>query len=101
MARRVLSQAARDLYLAAYPVGPTEGSVAFAEWMTRAKVHAREVAAQLGCTALSVRTWASGRRVPTIELARRIEALTGVPIAAWVRPRPSAIEAATTTGGKR
>jgi transcriptional regulator with XRE-family HTH domain len=101
MATRVLSQAARELYLAAYPVGPTEGSVALAAWMTSTSTHAREVAAQLGCTALSVRSWASGRRVPTIELARRIEALTGVPIAAWVTLRPPAIEAAATTGGKR
>jgi len=85
MATRVLSEAARDLYRAAYPVGPTTGSTAFAAWMKRPGMSAREVAAKLGCTELSVRSWASGRRVPTIELARRIEALTGIPIAAWVQ----------------
>ncbi len=66
MTKRVLSQAARDLYRAAYPVGPTLGSTAFVAWMMVANVHTREVAARLGCTGLSVRSWASGRRVPTM-----------------------------------
>ena len=39
---------------------------------------------QIACTSASVAAWASGRRVPTIELARRIERLAGIPIAAWV-----------------
>ncbi len=89
MTTRVLSQAARDLYRAAYPVGPTLGSTRFAVWMAGTPMSTREVAAKLGCTELSVRSWASGRRVPTIELARRIEALTGTPIAAWVEPLPT------------
>jgi transcriptional regulator with XRE-family HTH domain len=84
MTTRVLSAAARDLYRAAYPVGPTAGSSAFAVWAKRPGISVREIAAKLGCTELSVRSWASGRRVPTIEAARRIEALTGIPIAAWV-----------------
>jgi hypothetical protein len=84
MTRKLLSQAARDLYRAAYRLGPTVGSTSFATWMATANMHTREVAAHLGCTDLSVRTWATGRRVPTIELARRIELLTSIPIAAWV-----------------
>jgi len=89
MATRVLSEAARDLYRAAYPIGPTVGSTRFAVWMGATPMHTREVAAKLGCTELSVRSWASGRRVPTIELARRIEMLTGIPIATWVTVLPS------------
>lgn len=84
MTTRVLSQAARDLYRAAYPIGPTVGSTAFAAWLREVNLHTRDIAAKLGCTELSVRSWASGRRVPTIELARRIELLTAIPIAAWV-----------------
>ncbi len=100
MTKRVLSQAARDLYRAAYPVGPTLGSTAFVAWMMVANVHTREVAARLGCTELSVRSWASGRRVPTIELARRIETLTEIPIAAWVKPRPTASAPERRGGGR-
>jgi|HubBroStandDraft_1064217.scaffolds.fasta_scaffold416029_2 transcriptional regulator with XRE-family HTH domain len=84
MSTRLLSEAARDLYRAAYPVGPTVGSTAFVAWLRESSISAREAALKLGCTELSVRSWASGRRVPVIELARRIEALTGIPIAAWV-----------------
>lgn len=85
MTTRVLSKTARNLYRAAYPVGPTTGSTAFATWMAESKLSAREVATRLGCTELSVRSWAAGRRVPTIELARRIEAMAAIPIAAWVQ----------------
>jgi transcriptional regulator with XRE-family HTH domain len=88
MTTRVLSEAARELYRAAYPVGPTVGSTTFAGWMKRPGTSVREIAGKLGCTELSVRSWASGRRVPTIELARRIEALTGITIAAWVQVPP-------------
>ena len=91
MTTRVLSQAARDLYRAAYPIGPTLGSTTFSTWMREVKMPAREIAVKLGCTELSVRSWASGRRVPTIELARRIEMLTGTPIAAWVEVTPSSM----------
>jgi plasmid maintenance system antidote protein VapI len=85
MTTRAPSEAARDLYRAAYPVGPTVGSTTSAAWMKQPGTSAREVAHKLGCTELSVRSWASGRRVLTIELARRIEHLTDIPIAAWVR----------------
>jgi hypothetical protein len=81
---RNLSQAARDLYAAAYPVGPTTGSMAFTAWMRKGNLAPRDVAAKILCTEISVRAWASGRRVPTIELARRIELLADIPIAAWV-----------------
>jgi transcriptional regulator with XRE-family HTH domain len=107
MTTRVLSQQARDLYRAAYPIGPTLGSTTFAAWMAETSMSTREVAVKLGCTELSVRSWASGRRVPTIELARRIEALTGTPIAAWVEVTPSPMAAShvetsepTTNGGR-
>lgn len=81
---RVLSQAARDLYRSAFPVGPTVGSTAFRDWMTIGRFTPRDVAVRIKCTEITVRAWASGRRVPTIELARRIELLTGIRIAAWV-----------------
>jgi transcriptional regulator with XRE-family HTH domain len=93
MTTRVLSRAARDLYRAAYPIGPTLGSTTFAAWMREVNMPAREIAMKLGCTELSVRAWASGRRVPTIELARRVEALTGTAIAAWVEVTPSPMAA--------
>jgi hypothetical protein len=89
MSTRVLSQQARDLYRAAYPIGPTLGSTTFAAWMREVNMPAREIAVKLGCTELSVRSWAAGRRVPTIELARRIEMLTGIPIASWVEIKPA------------
>ena len=81
---RVLSQAARDLYRAAYPVGPTTGSAMLSEWMKTPGFSIRDTATKIGCTEASLRAWAHGRRVPTIELARRIEALANIPIAAWV-----------------
>lgn len=80
----MLSQAARDLYKAAFPVGPTVASVAFAKWMKDERLTPRDVAAKIHCTEMSVRAWASGRRVPTIELARRIEQASGIPVIAWV-----------------
>jgi transcriptional regulator with XRE-family HTH domain len=83
---RMLSQAAREMYKAAFPVGPTAASMAFATWMKDNGLTPRDVAARVQCTEMSVRSWASGRRVPTIELARRIEVLTGIPIACWVKP---------------
>jgi hypothetical protein len=90
--RRTLSRTARDLYAAAYPVGPTTGSTALAAWMTNNERSAYDVAAHIQCTAVSVRAWASGRRVPTIELARRVERLAGIPIAAWVEIVPTAAD---------
>jgi transcriptional regulator with XRE-family HTH domain len=72
------------VYRAVYPVGPTTGSTMFAEWMRKSGLAMRDIAAKLGCTEASLRGWASGRRVPTIEFARRIQDLTAVPIAAWV-----------------
>jgi len=81
---KVLSQAARDLYRAAYPVGPTTASMAFALWMKDAALTPRDVASRINCTEMSVRAWASGRRVPTIELARRIANVSGIPIESWV-----------------
>ena len=80
-----LSQAARETYRAAYPQAATVGSTRFEAWMNEHKLAARDVASDLGCTSASVSAWAGGRRVPTIELARRIETLTGIPIAAWVQ----------------
>lgn len=97
MSTRILSETARQLYRAAYPVGPTEGSTRFAAWMRGSGLSAREVAVRIGCTDLSVRSWVSGRRVPTIELARRIEVLTGIPISAWV----TVISVRPTTPGQR
>jgi hypothetical protein len=44
MTRRLLFQAALDLYRAAYPFGPTVGSTSFATWMATANTHTREVA---------------------------------------------------------
>ena len=79
-----LSQAAQRTYRAAYPQTATVGSRGFAAWMTANRVARRDLASSLGCTSASVAAWVSGRRVPTIELARRIEALTGIAIAAWV-----------------
>jgi ribosome-binding protein aMBF1 (putative translation factor) len=81
----MLSQAARDLYKAAYPVGPTVASTTFVKWMKDEGLTPRDVAAKIHCTEMSVRAWASGRRVPTIELARRIELLCGIPVVAWVQ----------------
>ena len=81
---RLLSQAARDLYKAAFPVGPTVASTAFAKWMKAEGLTPRDVAVKIRCTEMSVRAWASGRRVPTIELARRIEMLCGVGVIGWV-----------------
>jgi len=83
MTHRVLSQAARDVFRAAYPIGPTLGSTSLTAWMREHDLRARDVAIDLACTSASVAAWASGRRVPTIELARRIEKLAGIPIA-WV-----------------
>ncbi len=84
MPQRVLSQAARDTYKAAYPFRPTLGSTSLVAWMHAHDLHARDVAVEIACTSASVAAWASGRRVPTIELARRIERLSSIPIAAWV-----------------
>lgn len=81
---RILSEAARALYQAAYPVGPTSGSVAFTRWMHDEGLTPRDLAPRLGCTEASIRAWSSGRRVPTIELARRIERLSGIRIESWV-----------------
>lgn len=86
MTTRVLSQAARDLYRAAYPVGPTTGSTMLKLWISRTGLALRDTATKIGCTEPSLRAWASGRRIPTIELARRIEALAKIPIVAWVEP---------------
>ncbi len=83
-----LSQAARNTFRAAYPQEPTVGSTSFESWMLTRSLTPRDVAGDLGCTSASVTAWASGRRVPTIELARRIEGLAGIPIAAWVTMLP-------------
>jgi transcriptional regulator with XRE-family HTH domain len=56
----------------------------FAEWKRTSGLAMRDIAMKIGCTEASLRGWASGRRVPTIGVARRIQDLTGIPIAAWV-----------------
>jgi len=79
-----LSRAAQRTYQAAYPHVPTAGSTRFVAWMGEQNFAPRDVAERIGCTAASVNAWASGRRVPTIELARRIEKLANIPVVAWV-----------------
>ncbi len=79
-----LSQTARDVYRALYPLGPTQGSTLLATWLAASTLSMRETAAKLGCTEASLRGWAHGRRVPTIEFGRRIHELAGVPIVSWV-----------------
>jgi len=79
-----LSNAAKQTYKAAYPHVPTAGSTRFVAWMVDGKLAPRDAAQQLGCTAASVTAWSRGERVPTIELARRIEMLSGIPVIAWV-----------------
>lgn len=86
MTTRILSQAARDLYRAAYPVGPTTGSTLLKLGIAASGLSLRDIAAKLGCTEPSLRAWANGRRVPTIELARRVEQIAHVPIVSWVEP---------------
>ena len=92
MTIKKLSQAARETYRAAYPGAPTVGSHQFGIWMADHGFGPRDIAVRLACTPASVVGWASGRRVPTIELARRIELLTSIPIASWVEvvPAPTA-----------
>ena len=91
MATRNLSQAARDMYRAAYPVGPTTGSTLLAQWIRDSTLTIKEIAMKVGCTEASIRGWSGGRRVPTIEFARRLEELASIPIVAWVT-RPEAVE---------
>lgn len=79
-----LSNAAKQTYRAAYPHAPTVGSTSFVRWMNEQGLAPRDVAQQIGCTAASVTAWSRGERVPTIELARRIEKLCCVPVIAWV-----------------
>lgn len=82
---RSLSQAARDVYRDIYPIGPTKGSMALSQWMKTSGLTMRDIAGKIGCTEATLRSWAHGRRVPTIEFARRLELLVGAPIVAWVQ----------------
>ena len=79
-----LSNFARETYRATYPHVPTVGSTSFVVWMNDNKLAPRDVAQQIGCTPASVTAWSRGERVPTIELARRIELLCGIPVVKWV-----------------
>lgn len=86
---KTISDRARALWDATAPVGPTIGSTRFTAWLRENKVTTAEIAKRIGCTEVSIRNWKRGVHVPTIEIGRRIELITGIPIVAWVlRPEP-------------
>lgn len=63
---------------------PSRGAVAFRRWRGRAKLTQRQVAAELGIWPGSISELESGKRVPTLVIAVKIEQLASVKPSAWL-----------------
>ncbi len=60
------------------------------EWMHRARRNQQDLAALLELHESSVSLILNGKRIPTLADAVRIERAMGIPVAAWLEPRPMA-----------
>jgi transcriptional regulator with XRE-family HTH domain len=58
------------------------------QWIRRSKLQKQQAAALMGLTKSGMSKYLSGYRLPTLPIAVRIEAATGIPVVAWV-PRLS------------
>jgi plasmid maintenance system antidote protein VapI len=69
-----------------------DGRELLLQWIQRSRLQKQEAAALLGVSKSDIRKYIGGDRRPTLDIAVRIEAATGVPVVAWVPRR--AIKAA-------
>lgn len=59
------------------------GRERLAEWRDRSRISQKDMAAMFGITDSYLSQVLSGRRRPGLDIAVRIEALTGVPVQSW------------------
>lgn len=70
----------------------TPAACALRVWMAKHRIGTKELAAQLGCTDFTVRSWRICRRTPERDLALALERITGGEVAAalWGAKREAA-----------
>jgi len=61
-----------------------EGRELLLQWIRRSRLQKQQAAALMGLTKSGISKYLSGYRVPTLPIAVRIEAATGIPVVAWV-----------------
>lgn len=61
----------------------TQGRQALRDWLQRAHRNQKTFARELGVSEVMVSYLVTGERKPSIDVAARIETLTGIPMRAW------------------
>ena len=63
------------------------GPQQFAEWMERTGRSASDAASLIGVAVSTVYRWLDESRQPSLDQAVQIQAVTGIPVPAWAKPK--------------